>query len=168
MKTVPLYGAKAAGKVALVDDADYALVMRYRWNAVNPSGNCWYPITNLRAPRRRAMLMHMLITGWPLTDHRNHDGLDNQRGNLRPATWGQNLANQRGGRSAASPYKGVALIRSGKWRARIKRDGKTYHLGVFALEEDAARAYDAAALAAWGEYACLNFPEFATVPTWRG
>lgn len=52
MKTVPLYGKKAAGRVALVDDANYDLVMRYRWNVweVKPRGP--------RAPGERAVCRH--------------------------------------------------------------------------------------------------------------
>jgi hypothetical protein len=52
----------------------------------------------------------------------------------------------------------VDRLPNGKYRARIK-DGEGQHsLGCFADETDAAKAYDAAALAAFGPYARLNFP----------
>lgn len=169
MKTVPLHGAKAAGRVALVDDEDYDLVMQYRWfvkerqrprRADGP-----YAITKT-TPRRGGgqvtIYMHKLLTGWPSTDHINHDGLDNQRHNLRPATAVQNGANRRPVLGHSSRYKGVGWYsRHGNWRAHIRHGGRLHHLGYFAREEDAAKAYDVAAQAVFGEYAQLNFPDQA-------
>jgi hypothetical protein len=101
--------------------------------------------------------MHKLITGWPKTDHIDHDGLNNQRSNLRPATTAQNNHNQRPQRNTSSRFKGVTWHkRIGKWQAAIKVADKNRHLGVFPDEEDAARAYNAAAVEAYGEYAYLN------------
>lgn len=166
MKTVPLGGKKAAGRVALVDDEDYELVMAHRWYV--DQGNHGprralsgpYAMTNIvRSDGRRTTLrMHRLITGWPKTDHINQDGLDNRRSNLRPASKSQNAANQRPRRGCVSPYKGVCWDRRRrKWTAQIKASGRHIYLGLFITEDDAARAYDAAAIAAWGEYACINF-----------
>jgi hypothetical protein len=159
MKTVPLYGSKAAGRVALVDDEDYAMVMAYRWQAA-PRGRVLYARTSKRVNGRQYFTyMHTLIAGWPETDHRNHDGLDNQRSNLRPASRAQNNANQHPRSGGTSRFKGVSWSKDKrKWRARIKADGREHQLGRFANEEDAARAYDSAALAAFGEYAFPNFP----------
>jgi hypothetical protein len=165
MRTIPLHGKIAAGRVALVDDADYDLVMVYRWNVKQidrprrrrPSGP--YALAYMRGPVRvkhKVILMHTLITGWTQTDHIDHDGLNNQRANLRPATGSQNNANQRPQKGRSSRFKGVCWNRScQKWQVYIH--GR--YLGVFLNEEDAARAYDAAAVAAWGEYACVNFPK---------
>lgn len=160
MMTVPLHGKNAEGRAALVDDADYDLVMTYRWNA-NLRGNTTYAMAYRRGSGRPSVniMMHKLITGWPQTDHVNHDGLDNQRANLRPATQSQNQANAlpRGG---TSRYRGVCWFgRRDKWMARITISGRGVFLGYFTGEEDAARAYDHAALAAWGEYARPNFPK---------
>lgn len=106
--------------------------------------------------------MHNLILNCKGIDHRNGNGLDNQRANLRQATSPQNAANKRPGIGFTSVYKGVSWnVRSDKWRAQIWTGGKSYWLGLYAVEEDAARAYDAAALAAWGEFARTNFPENA-------
>jgi hypothetical protein len=107
------------------------------------------------------MPMHKLITGWPQTDHINHDGLDNRRGNLRPVTTIQNQQNRRPRAIASSKYKGVCRHRDRKWLARICINGTQYHLGLFVTEEDAALAYNAAALEAFGEYAYLNQIEAA-------
>jgi AP2 domain len=105
------------------------------------------------------ILMHILITGIRTgIDHANGNGLDNQRTNLRPAGQRLNMANIRPQATRkSSRFKGVRLLPSGKWQARI-RVGQPVYLGVFGDEEAAARAYDAAARAAWGEFGRLNFP----------
>jgi hypothetical protein len=167
VKTVPLHGAKAAGRVALVDDEDYELVMQYRWfvlEAVRASGTRTGPYAQARpydpATRKQSgVYMHKLITGWSQTDHINRNGLDNRRRNLRPATTSQNGAN-RGNIGGVSPYKGVAWgPRQRKWRASITVAGVRHWLGYFADEVGAARAFDATARKLCGEFAYLNFPD---------
>lgn len=162
-----LHGEKAAGRVALVDDEDYPLLSRYHWIIQHDSrpGRDSGPYAVTRFNRRNAqpryltIPMHCLILGcFTGIDHRNGDGLDNQKVNLRRATVAQNAANQPS-RGGSSQYKGVSWMpRQRKWVARIGGAHRT-HLGYFTSEEAAARAYDAAALAAWGAYARLNFPE---------
>jgi hypothetical protein len=106
--------------------------------------------------------MHTLLTGWPKTDHRNGNGLDNQMLNLRPATDAENSRNRGPRPGSTSCYKGVNWYkRSGKWQAGVRYGGVTRHLGYFADETEAARAYDSAARVAFGEFAWLNFPEVA-------
>lgn len=59
-------------------------------------------------------------------------------------------------------FKGVSFVlRENKWRARIQINGRNKHLGLFPTPEDAARAYDRAAYAAWADECYLNFPEGA-------
>ena len=72
------------------------------------------------------------------------------------------MANQQTRVSAGktSRFKGVCWDKSkGKWQAGITINRRYIFLGRYADETDAARAYDAAALAAWGEFARLNFPD---------
>lgn len=163
MRTVPLHGKKAGGRVALVDDADYDLVMAYRWNireTLRPGRRTYGPYAEAyarRDGRATKVQMHGLITGWLMVDHKDHDGLNNQRSNLRPATTAQNNHNQRPRIGHSSQYKGVTWHKKiRKWQATIKIGGKCRYLGVFAVEQEAARAYNAAALEAYGEYAHLN------------
>jgi hypothetical protein len=105
------------------------------------------------------ILMHVLITGISTgLDHANGDGLDNRRENLRPAGQDLNSANMRPAiPGQSSRFKGVRRHSEGKWEARI-RVGHPIYLGLFSDEEAAARAYDTAARAAWGEFARPNFP----------
>jgi len=170
MKTVPLGGKKAAGRVALVDDEDYDLVMQYRWHVYEPAPKPGkrpkspYAVTTVRRNGRNDVLrMHKLITGWPLTDHADRNGLNNQRSNLRPATRGQNNQNSIGHAKRRSQYKGVCWIPERKlWRANIHYDERQHLLGNFVSELQAAYAYDAAARETFGEYARTNFPEGPT------
>jgi hypothetical protein len=163
VKTIPLHGKNAKGRVALIDDGDYDLVRSRRWTVIErpqPNGRMDgpYAITHFsRDGRRTGVYMHALITGWPKTDHRNGDGLDNQRYNLRPATTAQNNHNQRPRIGTSSRFKGVTWHKKvAKWQATIKLNQRCVYLGVYTSEEEAALAYNAAALEAYGEYAYLN------------
>lgn len=170
MRTVSLHGKKAAGRVVMVDDADYDLVMRYRWfvwerTMAGGTKQGPYATASLSGRYTGTVRMHrLLVPEGPRVDHRDGDGLNNQRSNLRPATKGQNMANSRksnanGGGAPSSRFKGVSWDKSRKrWAAEITANGVKRHLGRFVREELAARAYDAAALKAFGEFARPNFP----------
>jgi hypothetical protein len=168
MKTIPLYGEKAAGRVALVDDEDFPVISRYHWivqEVERPGRNSGpYAVTTFNRrqakPQYLSIMMHCLILAcFTGIDHRNGNGLDNQKDNLRIATASQNAANQ-GARVGTSQYKGVSWERrQRKWKAQVRVNGQIQYLGYFTDEEEAARAYDTAALATWGDYARLNFEE---------
>jgi hypothetical protein len=166
MKTVLLHGAKAAGRVTIVDDEDYDLVMQYRWHIHDPEPKPGrrrnpYAVTNAVINGTRGGRMHALILGVGGGDHIDHDGLNNQRYNLRPATPGENARNTRPRLACSSQFKGVCFTRR-KWLAYIDVDGCRTRLGHFVCEIEAAYAYDAAARALHGEFACPNFPEGPT------
>lgn len=147
------------GLVALVDDSDAAaLTAAGPWHAV-PGGRTFHARRNERRDDGwHPQYMHTFLTGLPLVDHANGNGLDNRRGNLRAATSAQNAANRPTRLDSRSGLKGVYANRGrGKpWRAQICVDGKKRHLGLFLTAEEAALAYDTAALAAWGEFAVTN------------
>jgi hypothetical protein len=88
-----------------------------------------------------------------LIDHRDGNRSNNRWDNLRRATQSQNCANRRLARNNRCGFKGVTGDESGRWRAGIHKDGRRYHLGVFATAEDAHAAYVAAARALFGEFA---------------
>lgn len=91
MRTVPLHGKRAAGRVALVDEADYDLVMQYRWTVHQvssgadrkPSGP--YAICRNPGDGTHNVMMHALIMGFTGIEHADGDTLNNQRSNLRKA-----------------------------------------------------------------------------------
>lgn len=152
-----------SGLIALVDEADYERVVAAgRWHAA-PCGRHVYAQRSVRNPLTRRSTeerLHTFLTGWSLVDHANGDGLDNRRSNLREATHAQNSANSRLSRRSTSGLKGVTWYkRTSRWRAHITVDQAQRHLGYFDDAAEAARAYDAAALEAFGEFAHINFPK---------
>ncbi len=106
--------------------------------------------------------LHDLIMDTKYLDHKNDNGLDNRRENLRICNPSENCGNSRkpvfkNGAKPSSRYKGVCRHKqAGKWFAYIKVDRVRKYLGLFEIEEDAAEAYDRAAYDAWGEFARLN------------
>jgi hypothetical protein len=151
-------------KIALIDDEDFWLISQYKWYPKRHR-NTYYASAN--GPRingkRQTIFMHQLLlpsSKEQQVDHKNGNGLDNRRGNLRFATHAENMRNRVGNKTSFSKYKGVDWKKSNqKWRARIRVNNKELHLGCFFDEIEAAKAYDAAATKHYGEFAKLNFGE---------
>jgi hypothetical protein len=90
-------------------------------------------------------------------DHKNHNGLDNRKTNLRKITHQQNMMNRRPSKNSTSKYKGVSLFkRDKKWIAHICFNRILRYIGIFATEIEAAKAYNIFAKKYFGEYAYLN------------
>lgn len=151
------------GRFALIDEADYERVMSVgKWTAM-PDGQTFYARKHLYVPDgpRKSFLMHSFLTGFDYVDHINGDGLDNRRSNIRQATHALNMGNKRLYSNNTTGFKGVRRNRGkGKpWSAVIKKAGRDYRLGNHMTPEEAARAYDKAALELFGEFARPNFPQ---------
>lgn len=150
------------GLVTLVDEADHEQVVAAgRWSA-HRDCNTFYATRNARRDdgSYAMVALHTFLTGWPLIDHINGDGLDNRRANLRQATHAENMRNRRIGSNNTSGFKGVSLHKaSGRWVAQICADNVRHHLGYHDTPTEAAIAYDAAARELHGEFAWLNFPK---------
>jgi len=152
------------GKVALVDDADFEWLSQWKWYARKniKKSTTWYAVrqVTVAAGKQTTVQMHRVITGVPPgaeIDHHDTNGLNNQRFNLRPATHSQNQHNQRKRLGCSSKFKGVSWDKNArKWKAYITIDGRIHHIGLFESEDDAAAAYDAAALEHFGEFALTN------------
>lgn len=152
------------GHSAFLDWQDFDLVKRHNWCLTNNRGNAtayaqaWD--SHDKATRRR-VVMHRLIMCPPegmFVDHIDGDGLNNRRSNLRIVTKQQNAFNQAKS-LGKSRFKGVSYeTSSNMWRATICIDGVKKSLGRHAVEEDAAIAYDLAAVKWFGDHAKLNFP----------
>lgn len=142
------------GKVALVDTEDYGWLIRFKWTAhIRGYASCHLP----KSEGGASFLMHRVIMDAPRgleVDHINGNKLDNRRCNLRIVTKAQNQHNRHAILCAAG-YKGVKCL-GVRFQARIGCRDAHRHLGTFDTAEDAARAYNAAALEMWGEYAHLN------------
>ena len=155
MREIPL----TRGMVSIVDDSDYDMLIASGSWCAHPGGNTFYAWRGWsRGGKPSGTLMHTFLTGWSFTDHRNGDGLDNRRVNLRPATHAQNMMNRGMPRNNTSGYKGVYSER-GMWLAKLQFNKRGIRLGLFADRLDAARAYDAAAHRYFGEFARPNFPQ---------
>lgn len=157
MKTIIL----TQNKVALVDDSDYEPLNAVKWYAIFLNRERWYARRKLPrdgGPAKTLDMHRVLIPNVSEVDHKNGDGLDNRRDNLRAATRAQNMANSRKRSGGSSQFKGVSWgKRDSIWQAKITKAGKCFYLGNFVLEKDAAMAYDAAAREYFGEFANINF-----------
>lgn len=158
-KEIPL----TQNKIAIVDTADYDWLSQWKWCAWKvKSRHTYYAIRTQRINGKNTTVrMHRLILdaedGTPI-DHKDGNGLNNTRDNLRVANPLQNAQNSRTPTNNTSGYKGVYWHKAtGKWMVRINVDNKRKHLGLFTSLEEAARAYDVAALELHGAFARTNF-----------
>ena len=159
MKTVNL----TQGYVARVDDEDYLRVSQYKWHVQITEWGQMYAVRNVMLTKRKWITyrMHRVILGIidPAikVDHEDHDGLNNQRYNLRAANDSQNNHNQKLHVNNTSGFKGVNWHKATEmWRARIMYLGKAIELGRFVDKLEAALVYDRAATEYFGAFACTN------------
>ena len=147
------------GKVALVDDEDYEELSKYKWCFTMRKGaRTGYVVRYLGkgGGRGTTVPMHRVIMKAQKgqeVDHKDGNGLNNQKENLRFATRAQNSANKKSCNSTG--FKGVYKNKK-RWSVNIGMDGKTKYLGSYSTKEEAALAYNRAAQEHFGEYAYLN------------
>jgi hypothetical protein len=129
----------------IVDSTDYTWLSQWQWRR---TGNGYVGRGQRIDGKYRMIFMHREILGLEhgsgeRADHINGKRLDNRRENLRVATVRQNNKNRRSRPGSKSSYVGVSWhARDGKWRSRVRFDGKECILGYYNSEFAAARAYD--------------------------
>lgn len=130
------------GKVAIFDTSDYVFIQGLRWCAwKNPRSHVWYAVSSYGPKRnRKTVRMHsMIVPNVGLLDHKDGDGLNNRRVNLRPASVSLNAFNRKCV-PHSSHYHGVHWSKQAqRWLAGIVVDGRRVHVGSF-KHEDAAYA----------------------------
>ena len=144
-----------SGHVVLIDDADLPIMISSKWYADRRTNTVY--VSSERNGRK--VYLHNFITGNKRSDHKDGNGLNNQRANLRSCTQAQNSLNS----AKKRPYKRFKSVyfdnRRGLWYSQIYADGKSFFGGYHRTAEDAARAYDRLAITLHKEFARLNFPE---------
>lgn len=133
----------------LVDPCDEYLLFKYSWYLDNGYARARMEDGKLK------FLHNVIFPELKRIDHRDGNRLNCRRSNLREATQSQNMQNIGKRLSKLTPYKGVYPVKD-RWVAKIRANATNLHLGTFDSAEDAARAYNTAALKYHGEFAFLN------------
>lgn len=156
MKLIPL----TLGNFAQVDDEFYDYLNQFKWHTHKDRKRC-YARTTIKidgAPKK--VLMHRIVLKPKINevcDHKDGNGLNNTKENLRICTRSQNSKNQKPKNGGSSLYKGVYFNKdTGKWLARITTNRNCKYLGLFGNEIDAAKEYNNEALKMHGEFAKIN------------
>jgi hypothetical protein len=139
-----------------VDTVDYSDIKKYRWFASSGHTSIYVQTSTFINRRHSGIYLHSLLMDEKFPDHKNGNGLDNRRNNLRTAGPINNARNVSLRKTSKSGYKGVSWsTRRGRWEVRCLGRFLGYYLDVVI----AARVYDTAAIQYFGEFAKTNFPQ---------
>jgi len=162
MREIPLVNSDLK---ALVDEEYYDNISKFTWRLCKRDRIYYavrYEHVHINGRRKTITIrMHRKIMGegHPIYDHKNGNGLDNQKENIRPCTCAQNSRNKNSYKTSrnTSLYKGVRFHQRKYWDAQIGYNNKFIHIGCFDSEIEAAKAYDEKARELFGEFARCNF-----------
>lgn len=150
------------GKFALIDEEDYERVSQYKWH-INSTGDLMYAVACIKIDGKiKNIKLHRFVMNFPDfdLDHKDNDGLNCMKLNLRPCNDSQNQMNRRTKSEFSSIYRGVSFSKDrNRWMSLIGYKKKMKYIGSFKVETEAAKAYDTKAKELFGEFARLNFPE---------
>jgi hypothetical protein len=155
---IKINSIKHGEQIVLIDDEDYIKISEYKWSVVKYRENSGlYAVGNLK---NKKISMHRLLMGSPeklYVDHIDHNTLDNRKRNLRVCNNSENNINKfKNKKGKTSEYKGVSKTIYNTYKAEIRFDKKRLKLGTFKNEDQAAIAYNIAALKYQGEFARPN------------
>lgn len=160
------------GKVALVDDEDFNYLNQFKWQVSECRHTSYAIRTERKNGLKKTIRMHRDILSITdveiIVDHIDHNGLNNQKNNLRQSSCSENNSNRSVVSHSSSNYLGVTKkvdkrFKKTKffWYAQIRKDKKTHFIGSFPYTSEgeiaAAKAYDDRAILIHGEFANLNF-----------
>jgi len=163
MKTIILHSKTYGTKEVLVDDSDHPHLVKHHW-VLDKSKGTFYVYHRGSDPAGRLIKwkMHRVLLGLTdgsiVGDHIDGNGLNNQRSNLRIATFKQNTMNRRPANKQTG-YKGVCFSEyKGKryYKCEIMANAKRYREGKFNTAEEAARRWNELAREHHGEFAYQN------------
>lgn len=157
MKTLIIHSKTYGTKECLYDDEDHDKISNYIWCVV-PNRNTFYVLSRIKLgyKKYKTVRMHQLLIDANCIDHRDGNGLNNQKINLRASTTQQNNFNVGLTKRNKSGYKGVYKNPYNRYIACIRKSGKLYHGGCFSNIKDAARRYNEMARIYHGEFAWIN------------
>lgn len=150
------------GQFAIVDEEDFERLSKFKWYAMKRP-NTFYARRvvgyNAKWQSKYELMHHTVLRSRSMHDHKDRNGLNNCKHNLRPCTTVQNAGNSGKRPNNSSGFKGIYRLRN-RWVTSLRGAGKTPvgYIGSFKDPVEAAKAYDAAARIKYGEFAVLNFP----------
>lgn len=161
---IEVFSKKLGYKKILVDPEDLAILSKHKWSLIRPK-NIIYAVRrskiNEELPYRTLIFMHRFIMhpdSNSIIDHKNGNGLDNRKLNLRVCSYSENLANVgKSIKKSSSIFKGVSFCsRRKNWMAQIMHHGKSVFVGRYKTESEAAINWNKKAKEINGEFAFQN------------
>jgi hypothetical protein len=147
------------GKTTEIDDVDYPFISSIKWRTANIRGKLYA----INSSKIYESSLHRLLLGASsgvVVDHIDGNGLNNKRSNLRLCSNKENVRYQTLSKMNTSGYKGVSIHKqTQKYRAQIRVNNRLMHLGLYTTKEEAAEAYNNAAIVHFGPFAKLNLIE---------
>lgn len=149
MRRIELNGAHSKGRFILVDDEDYERVSAFKWY-LRKGGNNFYATRTIYLGyengkvKQTTTMAHIEVmgdTGGLDIDHIDHNGLNNQKSNLRAVPHSLNLQNRSANSNSNSRLKNIGK-RGDRWTVRVSINGSSKWLGVFDKLEEAIEARD--------------------------